>query len=84
MRRKVFSFKNHVTYNQCRGLSSNSLEGPVVVSDGYLDPRQVHDVEKPFYHDLVFPPKPHQMELRTLKQRTLATYANETRGIQFI
>jgi len=82
MRRKVFSFKNHVSHNQCRGLSSGSLEGPVVASDGYLEPRQVHNVEEPFYHELEFPPKPNQIELRTFKQS--ATNAHETKGSKFI
>jgi hypothetical protein len=57
-------------------VSSRSSEGPVVASDGYLDPRQVHE---PIYHDLVFPPKPNQVELRSFNP--LATYANETKGI---
>ncbi len=52
----------------------------VVAADGYLEPRQVHGVEEPIYHELEFPPKP-RMEKRSLKQ--LATYANEPKSIHF-
>ena len=54
-----------------------------VASDGYLQPRTlVHVVEEPFYSELEFPPKPNPMELCSFNQ--LPTYANETKGTQFL
>jgi hypothetical protein len=60
-------------------VSSSSSEGPVIASDGYLDPRQVRGVQESIHHDLDYPPKQNQIGFRTLKP--LATYANVTKGI---
>ena len=68
---------------QIRVRHSNFPEPLDVASDGYLQPRTlVHVVEEPFYSELEFPPKPNPMELRSFNQ--LPTYANETKGTQFL